>query len=292
MSHSVAPRPESADLRLLAVLAHPDDETLGLGGVLARYAAEGVATYLVTATHGQSGRYHDLRPGDPGHPGRDGLAAIREKELRAATAVLGVREVNLLGYVDGQLDQADPVEVVDRIAAHVRRLRPQVVITFAPDGGYGHPDHVAICQFAAAACVRAADPAAGGGPGAGLAPHAVSKLYSIAWSAAAMGAYQEAFKTLSSKVDGVERIAHPWPEWALTTEIDTRAVWPTVWRAVQCHDSQVANFSKLKDLSPESHEGLWGRSTLYRVFSTVNGGRARETDVFEGLRPRGAEGGR
>ena len=66
-------------LRLLAVLAHPDDETLGFGGTLARYAAEGIATHVVTATHGQSGRYHDLRPGDPGHPGAAGLAAIRER---------------------------------------------------------------------------------------------------------------------------------------------------------------------------------------------------------------------
>jgi len=274
-----------AELRLLAVLAHPDDETLGLGGLLACCAVEGVSTHLVTATHGQSGRYLDARPGEPGHPGLEGLAKIREAELRAATEVLGVREVVLLGYVDGRLDQADPREVTDRIAAHVRRIRPHIVVTFAPDGGYGHPDHIAICQFATAAMVRAADPAFAAD---GLAPHAASKLYYMAWSAAAMGAYQEAFKTLTSKVDGVERAANPWPEWELTTEIDTRAYWPTVWKAVQCHASQTGNCAKLKDLSPESHEGLWGRATLYRVFSTVNGGRVRETDVFEGLRPRGA----
>jgi len=286
----VPPSPASA-LRLLAVLAHPDDETLGLGGLLARCADEGVATYLVTATHGQSGRYHDARPGDPGHPGLEGLARIREAELRAAIALLGVRELHLLGYVDGKLDQADPREVIDRIAAHVRRIRPHVVVTFAQDGGYGHPDHVAICQLATAACVRAADAGSAGAELAGLAPHAVAKLYYMAWSAGAMAAYQEAFKTLVSKVDGVDRVNQPWPDWSLTTVVDTRAYWPTVWQAVLCHDSQVGNYAKLKDLSPQGHEELWNRATFYRVFSTVNGGRKQESDVFEGLRPAGAAGG-
>jgi LmbE family N-acetylglucosaminyl deacetylase len=112
----------------------------------------------------------------------------------------------------------------------------------------------------------------------------VSKLYLMAWNEGAWAAYQEAFKKLTSTVDGVERQANPWPDWQLTTRIDTRAYWPTVWRAVQCYESQVANYGTLGTLSPESHEGLWGRDTFYRVFSTVNGGRARETDLFEGLR--------
>ena len=66
--------------------------------------------------------------------------------------------------------------------------------------------------------------------------------------------------------------------------IDTRAVWPTVWRAVSCHESQIAAYERLRELSPEHHEALWGRQSFYRVFSTVNGGRARETDLFEGMR--------
>ena len=70
--------------------------------------------------------------------------------------------------------------------------------------------------------------------------------------------------------------------------VETRHYWPTVWNAVLCHDSQVANYAKLKHLSPQNHEELWNRATFYRVFSTVNGGRKRETDVFEGLRPQGA----
>ena len=96
--------------------------------------------------------------------------------------------------------------------------------------------------------------------------------------------YQSAFKKLTSMVDGVERIGTPWPEWAVTADIDTRAHWQTVWRAASCHESQIANFERLRELSAEQQETLWGRQTFYRVFSTVNGGRTREHDLFEGLR--------
>jgi LmbE family N-acetylglucosaminyl deacetylase len=88
---------------------------------------------------------------------------------------------------------------------------------------------------------------------------------------------------LSSTVDGVERQATPWPDWAITTMIDTRHFWSTVWQAVSCHESQVAAYTKLKDLPPEHHEALWGKQSFYRAFSTVNGGRTRETDLFEGI---------
>ena len=93
-------------LRLMAVLAHPDDESLGVGGTLAKYVSEGVEVFLVTATRGDSGRYRGLRSDDPQHPGRLALANIRERELRAAASTLGVREVSILNYQDQQLDQA------------------------------------------------------------------------------------------------------------------------------------------------------------------------------------------
>jgi LmbE family N-acetylglucosaminyl deacetylase len=272
-------------LRLMAVLAHPDDESLGVGGTLAKYAAEGVGTYLVTATRGDAGRYRGLRPGDEGHPGAEALGRTREAELRAAAAALGVREVALLGYRDQKLDQADPREAVGRIVAHLRRRRPQVVITFGPDGAYGHPDHVAICQLTTAAVVAAADSGfACAAPDASLPMHAVAKLYYMAWPAAAQAAYEEAFRKLVSVVDGVEREAAPWPEWALSCVVHTRSHWETVWRAVSCHESQIAAYEKLRHLSPGSHEALWGWQSFYRAFSTVNGGRTRETDLFEGVR--------
>ena len=269
--------PTRGSLKLLVVLAHPDDESLGLGGILARYAAEGVDIHLVTATRGEGGRFHEHRDG-PDHPGRARLGEIREGELRAAARVLGIRDVVLLGYPDGNLDAVDPSEIHAAIVSHIRRFRPHVVITFSPDGSYGHPDHIAICQFTTAAVVAAADPGHGQGE-----PYAVPKLYYFVNSPARMAAYQEAFKKLTSKVDGVEREANPWPEWEITTVIETRAYMDTVWKAIFCHESQISVFGKLRSLDPAHQEALWGSQELYRAMSTVNGGPKRERDLFEGI---------
>jgi LmbE family N-acetylglucosaminyl deacetylase len=271
--------------RLLAVLAHPDDESLGLGGTLARYAAEGVETFLVTATPGQSGRYRGHRQDDPNHPGAAALAQIRETELRAAAAVLGVRQASLLDYVDQQLDRVEPGAAIGVIVEHLRRIRPDVVVTFGPDGAYGHPDHIAISQFTTAAVVAAARPSSADGAQGGpvLAPHAVSKLYYLTWSAASWQAYERAFGTITPTVDGVQRHAVFWPEWAVTTVLDTRAYWETAWRAVQCHQSQITAYGKLQHLGPDEHAELWGSQAFYRAFSLVNGGRARESDLFDGI---------
>jgi len=272
-------------LRLMAVLAHPDDESLGVGGTLAKYAAEGVDVFLLTATRGERGGYCGYRPGDSRHPGSAALANIREAELRAAASALGVHDLALLDYGDSQLAAADPQRAIADIVAHLRRARPDVVITFGPDGAYGHPDHIAISQYTTAAIVAAADRAyADEAAGRALAAHAVRKLYYIAWPEATWAAYQSALKKLSVTVDDVERLVTPWPEWAITTAIDTRDVWPAVWQAVSCHESQIAAYHHLQELSPEHQAALWGRQSFYRAFSTVNGGRERETDLFEGIR--------
>jgi LmbE family N-acetylglucosaminyl deacetylase len=255
----------------MAVLAHPDDESLGIGGTLAKYASEGVDVFLLTATPGDRGRYRDYRFGDPQHPGAPALASIRERELRAAASTLGVRDVALLDYHDQELDRANPREAIAAIVDHLRRVQPDVVITFGPDGAYGHPDHIAISQLATAAVVAAANPA-------------IAKLYYIAWPAATWAAYQSAFKKLTSMVDGVERQVVPWPDWEITTVIDTRQFCHTVWRAISCHESQMSVYTQLEQVSPQHYEALWGVQSFYRVFSNVNGGRARETDLFEGIR--------
>jgi LmbE family N-acetylglucosaminyl deacetylase len=269
----------------MAVLAHPDDESLGMGSTIAKYASEGVDVFLLTATRGDSGRYRGHRPDEPQHPGPSVLAGIRETELRAAAATLGVREVSLLNYRDQHVDRADPQEAVTAIVGHIRRVRPDVVLTFGPDGGYGHPDHIAISQFTTAAIVAAADPACATGGIDAARPHAVSKLYYLAWSESTWRAYQAAFRKLVSTVDGVERQAVPWPDWAITTVIDTRRFSSTAWKAISCHESQVTGYEGLKHLSPDHHEALWGWQSYYRAFSTVSGGRARETDLFEGITP-------
>jgi LmbE family N-acetylglucosaminyl deacetylase len=268
-------------MKLMAVLAHPDDESFGVGGTLAKYAAEGVDVSVVTATRGDRGRFRGHRPGDDGHPGAAALAQIREAELRAAGAVLGLRDVRVLGFHDQELDGAEPREAVGLIVRELRSIRPDVVVTFGPDGAYGHPDHIAISQLATAATVAAANAAF---PSDGGAPHAVSKLYYIAWPQSAWTAYETALTRLSSRVDGIERHPNPWPDWAITTLVDARSVWPMVWKAVSCHESQIAGYGRAKELTPEQHQELWGVQSFYRVFSAVNGGRDRETDLFAGIR--------
>ena len=259
----------------MAVLAHPDDESLGLGALLATYAARGVETYLLTATRGERGRYftNDHRPSDAE------VGLVREAELRAAARVLGLREVALLGYVDGELDRAAPQEAVGQIVAQLRRVRPEVVVTFDPFGAYGHPDHVAISQLTTAAVLAAADSEFPND----VEPHLVSKLYYFVTDERRWAVYQSAFKRLTSRVDGEERTAVAWPAWAVSAIIDARDHWRTVWRAVSCHETQLAVYGRLCELTPDEHEARWGSAAFYRVFSRVNGGRACETDLFAGI---------
>jgi LmbE family N-acetylglucosaminyl deacetylase len=256
------------ELRLMCVLAHPDDESLGTGGILAKYSREDVATFVVTATRGQRGRFDDKGTS----PGPAVVGRTREAELRAAAQALGVRDVTVLDYLDGDLDRADADEASGTIADHIRRIQPQVVVTFDPFGAYGHPDHVAISQLTAAAIVRAAD------------AHRVSKFYYFVNGERKWAAYQAAFKTLTSSVDGQVRAAFAWPDWSITTKVDARSVWRHVWRAVQCHTTQMSIYKNVASLTEDQQTVIWGMGEFYRVFSLVNGGRGLETDLFEGLR--------
>lgn len=263
------------DLRLMCVLAHPDDESMGTGGILARYAHEGIETYLLTATGGERGWFGK----EEAYPGPQELARIRHKELCEAAQVLGLREVTTLGYCDGELDQARPDEVIGKIVAHLRRVRPHVVVTFDPFGAYGHPDHIAICQFTTAAIVAAADP---GHEGRG--PHRVSKLYYYVETPEALVAYQEAFGELVIDVDDVTRSTRGWEPWSVTTRIDTSGYWQQVWRAIACHRSQLPGYQNLLQLPEDQRRNLFDKQSFYRAFSLVNGGRSVERDLFAGLR--------
>ena len=273
----------SQKFKLMAILAHPDDESLGFGGTLAKYAQEDVETHLVTATRGERGRFGSHGKGaDPAEVGR-----VREAELRAAAAVLGIREVSILGYPDGAVDQIDAVIAIRAMVRHIRRIRPHVVVTFGPEGAYGHPDHIAISQFTTAAITCAADAGYHTGDESGddpLPAHRVAKLHYMAWRNDKWDAYQAAFRKLTSLVDGVPRQAAPWPDWAVTTVIDTSHYWPVVWKAVCCHQTQMSIYERLEQLTTEQQTALWGSQEFYRAYSSVNGGRRRETDLFEGLR--------
>jgi LmbE family N-acetylglucosaminyl deacetylase len=265
-------------LKLMCMLAHPDDESLGTGGILAKYAAEGIETYLVTATRGERGWYGDERE----HPGLHVLGRTREAELRAAAEVLGIREVYFLDYIDGDLDQAHPAEVIAKIVGLLRRVKPDVVVTFDAEGSYGHPDHIAISQFTTAALVEAANPHSSYYQALPL--HSVAKLYYMAATKALLAVYQSVFGELVMHIDDIERRGQGWLDWAITTKVDVEPYCHTVWQAVRCHRSQIPAYSRLEQVSEAQHKILWNSQTYYRVFSRVNGGRQIERDLFEGLR--------
>jgi LmbE family N-acetylglucosaminyl deacetylase len=266
-------------LKLLCVLAHPDDETLGCGGLIAWSGAQDIEVYLICATHGErgwAGREAD-------NPGLEALGKIREVELREAAQVLGIHEVTLLDYVDGDLDRADPAEAIGQIAYHVRRIQPQVVVTFDCFGAYGHPDHIAVSQFTHAALIAAADRSYCD-PGDHL-PHRVAKLYWQVDTQPFVDQLKPIFGgTISMPVDNETREWTPFPDWSITTRLDATAHWPIVRRAVQCHRSQLPTLPNMDQLSNEQQRIFWGQPTLYRVYSFVNGGRKVECDLFAGLR--------
>ena len=149
---------------LLAVLAHPDDESFGMGGTLALYSRRGYRVYLICATRGEAGTV------DPEYmKGHESIAQLREAELRCAAEHLGLEAVYFLGYRDSGMagsaenrhpdaQVAHPVdEVAGRIVEYIRRLRPDVVLTFDPIGGYRHPDHIHVQQATTLAFEHADD---------------------------------------------------------------------------------------------------------------------------------------
>ena len=264
-------------LKLMCVLAHPDDESLGNGGILAKYAAEGIKTYLVTATRGERGWFGDERE----YPGSEALGKMRENELLDAAEVLDIGYVDFLDYIDGDLDQAHPAEAIAKIVGQIRHIRPDVVVTSGPYRSNGHPDHRAISQFTTAAIVEAANPRSVYYQN--MAPHSVSKLYYMSETRSVFAVYQSIFGEPVMNSDEAKRGMDIWPDWSVTTRIDTWKYWRTVSRAISCHRTQLHLYHVLEQLSEDQRKMLWGTQNYYRVFSLVNGGRQVEEDLFEGL---------
>lgn len=266
------------ELKLMGIFPHPDDESLGMGAAFAKCSGEGVQTTLLCATRGERGWPGPAETA----PSPEALGRIREGELRCAAHQLGLHEVWFLDYVDGDVDQAPPLEIATRIAGHFRRIRPHVVVTFSPDGGYGHPDHIALAQFTAAALVCAAD--ASFDDGFAQPAHRVSKFYHMVDSTALVQAARDAIGGLGMTIDGVERHHVGWEEWAITTRIDASDYFDTIWRAILCHRSQLPGYEGLLDLPRETLTRFFAQGTFVRIYSLVNGGRTLETDLFAGLR--------
>ncbi len=143
---------DSPPTRILAVFAHPDDESFCAGGTLAKYVANGAEAMVVSATRGEAGQIRS-----PEDATRRSLGQVRAKELTLACRRMGVQHTVCLDYDDGRLQEVDQDLLIGEIVEIIRRFRPDVVITFGPDGGYGHPDHIAISAATTSACARSGD---------------------------------------------------------------------------------------------------------------------------------------
>ena len=124
---------------LLVVMAHPDDESMGTGGIILRHTRNGVATNLICATYGEAGWM-----GKPPGAKQEDLAEIRAGELEQAAAALALKSVELWDYPDGGVPGSDQQQITQRIWEQISKLRPRAVVGWGPDGGYGHPDHIAM----------------------------------------------------------------------------------------------------------------------------------------------------
>jgi len=230
---------------LLAVYAHPDDEAFGTGGLLAHYAARGVRVALVCATRGEAGQISDPSLATP-----ETLGRVREAELRCAAGILGVSDLILLDHRDSgmagspdnqhprALIQASADVVVPELVAIIRRLRPQVVVTFEPNGGYGHPDHIAIHRHTVAAFHAAGDPARY--PECGQ-PWQPARLFYTSIPRSVLIKMRDHLAALGEDTTDVDRFLASgagWSDEEVTLTLDVRAVVDAKWAAFYCHRTQ------------------------------------------------------
>lgn len=283
-------------LTLMAVFAHPDDESFGVGGTLARYGAEpDVRVVLVCATRGEAGEISDPRLATP-----EQLGQVREQELRCACRTLGVDALYFLDYRDSgmagtpanrhprALTMADPDQAVGRISALIRRERPDVLITFDETGGYGHPDHVAIHHLTTAAFAAAADPTRYPDQiKAGLEPHQVKKLYYTAiprrFFRALVAKLQELGMEVPERYLHRQKMPFGLPDEACTTDIWIQEFWEVKRAAVQCHATQLQPDNFFALLPPEVMRELQAWECFQLARSLVESDEGSH-DLFAGLR--------
>ncbi len=293
---TIPPSSAGASRRLLVCYAHPDDETFGLGGAIARYAHEGVAVDLVCATNGDVGEV------DPALLNGRSVARVRLDELECAAHVLGIRRVYILGYRDSGmmgsaenahpdcLWQADQDDVARRIVEIIRRVRPQVVVTFDPYGGYGHPDHIAVHRATLQAFHAAGD--ASQFPEQltdGVAPFQAQKLYYATFPRTWARIGVRLFRLLgrdprrmgrNHDLDMQAFLDAALPHHA---RLDLRAYYDAWVRASACHASQQGPLSLLP-LPRILLRQLFGWQSFHRAWPE-RPGAAIERDLFEGVLP-------
>lgn len=272
---------------LLAVHAHPDDETITMGGTLARYSAEGVRTVVVSCTTGSLGMV-----GDPRLLTDDGVAGLRARELDAATARLGVSHVDRLGYADSGMAgwpqnhaagafHAAPLEsAADLLIAIIERERPQVLVSYDHTGGYGHPDHVKAHAVTVAAFERS---------GSARPDKLYFVRFPLTWSREFVRALRaEGIDAPGSAPGGAD--AGPdvaeigTPDELVTTRIDVSAYVATKRAALAAHASQMPPSAFLMRMSDDLAARVWA----FEYFSRESGPTtaepaAIESDLFTGL---------
>ncbi len=272
-------------LTLMAVHAHPDDEASSTGGVLAKYADEGVRTIVVTCTNGEFGDAPGgIKPGVDGHD-KDEVAQLRIAELRRSAKILGLTELELLGYHDSGMPDWDYKDLPDafcnvpqpeveaRISALIERYRPQVVITYDPEGAYQHPDHVHAARSAIAAVASSGIPA---------------KLYLTAMRRSDWKKVFEALREAGEEVpdwdmtpEDVAKMDRE--EQRITTTVDIGSVLERKRDALLTHASQISE-SWLSKIPSGVAAEVFGRESFILATDQTRAA-VPETDLFAGLRP-------
>ncbi|QIY69424.1 PIG-L family deacetylase [Streptomyces sp. RLB1-33] len=291
--------PKTRRPTLMVVHAHPDDEASQTGGTLARYAAAGVRTVVVTCTDGAQGDGADSsKPGDRDHEPAQ-VAARRSRELAESGAALGISDLVRLDHPDsGVPDSADDIDphafsrmegepVVRRLEALMREYRPDVIVTYPPNGFSNHPDHVRTHELTVAAFERIkrsgglhphndhSDQNEEGGPH----PRSLPKLYYIAVSLSSL----KAVRALAEAALGPDAWITPLyvAVDTVTAAVDVSEFWPHKLRALAAHASQADAAALLRLFSVPGDEG---RVEEYlRAHPPWTGG-TRESDLFEGAR--------
>jgi mycothiol conjugate amidase Mca len=275
---------------LLAVHAHPDDECISTGGTLARYAAEGVRTILVTCTDGAVGEISDPALATP-----ENLAAVRDKELADSVRILNVARLVKLGYRDSGMagtpdndnpasfQQADLEQAIAKVVQVVREEKPDIILTYDERGGYGHPDHIRAHQVAVAAFNRASDPSQFPGQ---QQPWRPSKLYYAVFPRSAMRDFGELLRQAGidppfREVDTTQ--ADPpfgVDDDRVTTFIDVSGYVGPKRAALESHRTQMGPEQFFMKLPTDLFAAAFGRETFQRM---AGPGSTPESDLFDGL---------
>jgi len=230
---------------LLAVFAHPDDEAFGTGGTISRFAAQGKKVTLICATRGEAGEISDPLIATP-----ETLGEVREDELRCAAETIGIAELIFLDYRDSGMSGAPenqderafinaPAEkVVNQLTALIRRIKPEIVLTFEPFGGYGHPDHIAIHRHTVAAFHAAANPEYH--PELGL-PWQAKRLFYTVIPRSFFEAMREEMKVAGFDQENQGPLDSPdlgWQDEQVNVQIDVSSTVDQKWDALHCHRTQ------------------------------------------------------